>query len=80
MSEKQIVRYMHCAECERERPVNKSQGEFARLEVGLTETGIQVWCRRHRREVAAFTPEDIAALISNMPPCDCCPGGKHVRR
>jgi hypothetical protein len=46
-----IKMYMHCAKCLREIPEGQSPGDYARLHVGWTDTGLQVWCSRHDSEV-----------------------------
>jgi hypothetical protein len=43
----QIVGYAHCGLCMSERPADQSPAEFARLNVGYTPQGIQIWCVRH---------------------------------
>lgn len=78
MSEKEKIHsFLHCGQCLREKPRGVSPAEHARIQAGLTATGIQVWCNRHRMEVGHFTPDELAALIANGPSCDCCPGGRH---
>lgn len=48
----EIVSYLHCKLCLREKPGNVSPMEWARLNVGLTAQGhIQVWCTRHNVNV-----------------------------
>jgi hypothetical protein len=51
----EITTYLHCGECLREwkeSQLNKcSPGDYARLNVGYTTTGIQIWCTRHDRNV-----------------------------
>lgn len=42
-----IYAYMHCTLCLGEMPHDHSPREWARLEVGITEDGIQVYCTRH---------------------------------
>lgn len=42
-----ISSYMHCGLCLEERPEDISPRDFAELEVGWTELGLQVWCKRH---------------------------------
>jgi len=42
-----IGSYMHCALCLRERPPTESPESYARLSVGMTQEGLQVWCVRH---------------------------------
>lgn len=73
-----IQRFMHCRRCGETRPRHLSMGEWARLEVGLTPSGIQVWCVRHDKEVATFTPAGLAGLFGEpLPPCECCESGVH---
>ena len=48
----QVIMFFHCAKCIREWRVapeaaGKSPREWARLEIGWTAKGIQVWCSRH---------------------------------
>lgn len=73
-----IHTYFHCAQCLKEKPVNQTPREHARVQAGLTDSGIQIWCNRHRRQVAHFTPEQLMALLVSGPSCDCCPEGRHV--
>ncbi len=42
-----ITMFMHCRRCLAEKSADQSPREFARLEVGFTEIGLQVWCVRH---------------------------------
>lgn len=53
MSRREIRLFMHCAKCVREG----SGGQ--RLEVGITDVGLQVWCKRHDIAVADFDFEGI---------------------
>jgi len=56
--ENQIKGYMHCAECMKELrrgdgiPDGITAQEYQSIEVGLTDIGVQVWCKRHDMEVA----------------------------
>jgi hypothetical protein len=43
----EIKAYMHCGLCLQEMPEGVSAQQFQRIEVGWTEYGLQVWCRRH---------------------------------
>jgi hypothetical protein len=43
----EIQSYMHCRLCMSDIPDDVSPQEYARLEVGCTPNGIQVWCTRH---------------------------------
>lgn len=44
---KEIKAYLHCNLCWREKPKNVFIRDYQQLEVGWTDLGIQVWCRRH---------------------------------
>ena len=46
MSER-IKAYMHCHLCLLERPQDITPRQWARLNIGWTEEGLQVWCVRH---------------------------------
>lgn len=46
-----IRAYCHCRLCLQELPQGTSPREWAQLEVGLTEIGLQVWCKRHEVNV-----------------------------
>ena len=46
-----ITAYFHCAQCLQECPSYMSAAEFARLAVGQTPYGVQVWCVRHNLNV-----------------------------
>jgi hypothetical protein len=43
----EIGAYLHCRKCIDELPPDESPRNYARLEVGWTKLGIQVWCKRH---------------------------------
>jgi hypothetical protein len=47
----EIEMYLHCGMCLRELPVGVSAQDWARLEVGWTKQGLQVWCVRHDANV-----------------------------
>lgn len=46
----EIGSYMHCAKCIEENSI--SAQDYARLSVGFTPLGIQLWCNRHNCNVA----------------------------
>ena len=50
-NELMIRNYMHCGKCLEEIPDGISPQEWSNLEVGWTELGLQVWCKRHRCNV-----------------------------
>ena len=43
----EIKAFMHCKRCLSEMPDGTSPREWAKLEVGWTDLGLQVWCMRH---------------------------------
>lgn len=47
----EIKQFFHCNECLDEKPDNLSPRDWASLEIGFTEMGIQVWCKRHEQNV-----------------------------
>lgn len=51
-----ITSFMHCATCVEELMAQGggSPRDYARLSVGFTPKGFQVWCNRHKKNVAAF--------------------------
>jgi hypothetical protein len=46
-----IKAFFHCGLCLAELPDGQSAQQFSRLDVGSTEHGWQVWCRRHECNV-----------------------------
>ncbi|MDD3471528.1 MAG: hypothetical protein PHS86_01995 [Syntrophaceae bacterium] len=52
MKQDGILLYLHCAQCAKTKPKNQSMEHYARLNVGRTEEGIQIWCTRHNKSVA----------------------------
>ena len=52
--ESDIQSFFHCRECLEELPDGESPRSYASLEVGWTPKGIQVWCKRHEKNVAHF--------------------------
>ena len=50
----EIKVFIHCKECARGLPDEMSPRQYARLEVGFTVPGIQIWCVRHEKEVVHF--------------------------
>lgn len=46
-----ISSYIHCTKCLAEKPDNTSPSNWARLAIGLTKEGLQVWCKRHEMNV-----------------------------
>ncbi len=50
-SEKGIEMFLHCGQCLKEKPDDISPSTWAKLEVGWTLIGLQVWCKRHNLNV-----------------------------
>jgi len=46
-----IKAFMHCRHCLAEKPRSISPRDWSKIEVGWTEIGLQVWCRRHECNV-----------------------------
>jgi len=74
-----IFMFFNCRECVQEYMDgkygrNKSMQELARIAVGRTKTGIQVWCVRHDKNIMdTDLPDD--HYIMNMPlKCEICTG------
>lgn len=47
----EIISYVHCMACLKEMPRKTSPEQFALLNIGFTNLGIQVWCRRHNLNI-----------------------------
>lgn len=43
----EIGSFIHCKKCLSELPPDESPASWARLSVGWTKLGLQVWCERH---------------------------------
>jgi hypothetical protein len=61
--------FIHCTKCIEEKPSHASPSEWVRLEMGITESGILVWCLRHNQEVAHISVDMLTSLVTNPPPC-----------
>ena len=48
---KEILAYLHCGLCIDSRPDGISHRDFASLEVGYTDIGLKIWCKRHEVNV-----------------------------
>lgn len=47
MADTEIKTYLHCGKCIEEIPDGVSPQEWQQFQVGWTEKGLQIWCRRH---------------------------------
>ena len=47
----EIKAYLHCKLCMGEIPDTTCPADWARLNVGWTKKGLQVWCERHNENV-----------------------------
>lgn len=43
-----INKFFTCTLCHEDKPRGVSPQEYSRLDVGFTDRGLQVWCRRHQ--------------------------------
>jgi len=54
-NDNQILAFFHCRKCVQEWQDGKAPGEspasYARIDVGWTPYGLQVWCNRHNCNV-----------------------------
>tara|TARA_B100000965_G_C19024498_1_gene512507 strand:+ start:252 stop:506 length:255 start_codon:yes stop_codon:yes gene_type:complete len=52
-----------CADCEKEffatQDPKKSLQDFTKVDVGLTDFGVQIWCQRHQKNICHFDFEGI---------------------
>jgi hypothetical protein len=46
-----IKSFFHCKRCLTDKPGDISPRDYAMLEVGWTELGMQVWCKRHEANI-----------------------------
>ncbi len=74
-----IHTHAHCRNCAPQKPVNQSPEQWGRIACGLTDTGLEVWCKRCRMVIAHFTPDELRQFVDHPPSCECCPGGRHSR-
>lgn len=64
-----IVMFIHCEFCMKERPDNVSPSEFASFEVGMAKNRkLAIYCKRHKLIVGEFT-------LKNPPPLGPCQCG-----
>ena len=57
-----IYQFIHCPQCVREltevlrqdRSVSMSPSDLQEIEVGFTDVGIQLWCKRHNHNIVHF--------------------------
>ena len=47
LEENEIEGFFNCKKCLAELPQDTCPRDYQQLEVGWTEKGIQVWCKRH---------------------------------
>ena len=52
-----------CADCEKEfvnkRAPKGSLQDFTKVDVGLTDFGVQIWCQRHQQNICHFDFEGV---------------------
>jgi hypothetical protein len=52
----EITDFVHCLQCIEEFQAgaggDEAPRDYARLEIGWTEIGLQIWCKRHESNVA----------------------------
>ena len=53
-TDNRISTFLHCKQCVEEIPEGIAPRDWARLEIGWTPKGLQVWCTRHECNVVAL--------------------------
>ena len=46
-----IAMYLHCRKCIKELPPGESPRDYAAIEAGWTKIGLQLWCKRHDKNI-----------------------------
>ena len=46
-----MIMFLHCKKCIAELPAGESPREYAAIEAGWTKLGLQLWCRRHEKNI-----------------------------
>ena len=64
----EIESYFHCAKCMDEKPDDMSPREYGSVEVGFTNRGLQVWCKRHEMNVVRYNLTDIWNTLDLLNP------------
>lgn len=54
MIKNHIEMFANCPDCLDERPADVTPSDWARLNVGMTKEGMQIWCVRHDKNVMAL--------------------------
>jgi hypothetical protein len=57
-SNNEIESYFHCKLCLQEKPPGVSPEQYARLSIGFSPIGLQVWCVRHQCNVVHIDFEE----------------------
>ena len=66
---KKIEMFLHCKECLDDLPSGESPRDYAAIEAGWTKLGLQLWCKRHEKNIIHVDLE-----------CQRDPGNLHARR
>lgn len=72
-----IEKFLHCLECIRIIPAKKSPQEWAQIEVGFTEIGMQVWCKRHQINILHIDFEGAIHPANTSSQTDYKPENEH---
>ena len=46
-----IAMFLHCKKCLDELPGDQSPRDYATIEAGWTKIGLQLWCKRHDKNI-----------------------------
>ncbi len=69
MDDLKIHSFIHCKTCVLGR-------QTSRTEVGISQTGVVVQCKKHGI-VVHMSPEQLTEQLTLGARCGCCPGGMH---
>jgi hypothetical protein len=76
--DRRIRYHAHCRNCLPQKPLNQSPSEWARLDAGLTERGLLIWCKRCRMTIEEFTPFKLDQVLKTAECEFCARGEPHV--
>ncbi len=65
-TENEIVLFFHCKDCNENIPDGMSRRDYQSIEVGWTEIGLQVWCKRHDQNIIAIDFEGHNPLVCEV--------------
>ena len=58
-----VKKYWHCEKCMYEKPDGVSPREYGNYEIGMTDYGLEIWCKRHDVRVTHMNLMDVWETI-----------------